>query len=58
MSKQTEPLSMVFCVTSFGRIIGVYSNADDAFQVQMQYTQKGRVAELVPQPIIYPLTAQ
>lgn len=58
MSKTNEALTMVFCVTSFGKIIGVYADANDAFQTQMQWTNKGRVAELVPMQITYPINVQ
>lgn len=58
MSKTNEALTMVFCVTSFGKIVGVYADANDAFQNQMQLTNKGRVAELVPFQITYPLNVQ
>lgn len=52
-----ESLSLVYCVTSFGKIIGTYANFDDAAQITKTTVAKGRLAELVPQPIIYILNA-
>lgn len=57
MSKSIEQIKMVYCVTSYGKIVGVYAVSDDAFQVQMQMINKGRLAELVPMPIVYPLNS-
>ena len=59
-SKQEQPqkIAFVYCVTSFGKIVGVYADPNDAFQIQMQWTNKGRVAEMVPQQIVYPLKSE
>ena len=59
-SKQEQPqqIAIVYCVVSFGKIIGVYANPNDAFQIQMQWTNKGRVAEMVPQQIVYPFKSE
>lgn len=56
MNKTNDKIAVVYCVTCYGRVLGVYASADDAFQVQMASVNKGRVAELVPMPIIYPET--
>lgn len=52
-SENPQQIAMVYCVTSFGKIVAVYADPNDAFQTQMQWTNKGRVAELVPQQIVY-----
>lgn len=56
MSKeQDSKIAIVYCVTSFGKIVGVYASSEDAFVAQMALVNKGRIAELVPSPIIYSL---
>lgn len=55
MSQKIEQIKMVYCVTSYGKVVGVYADSQDAFQIQMSMINKGRLAELVPMPIIYPL---
>lgn len=58
MEKKNENLALAYVVTCFGKVVGVYANADDAFQAQMNLVNKGRIAELVPSPVIYPLKAK
>lgn len=54
MSKTNEQIAIVYCVTCYGKLIGVYASADDAFQIQMTNVNKGRIAEMCPMPVIYP----
>ena len=57
MSKNDQPangLNLVYVVTSYGRIVGVYADSKDAFDVQMLSINKNRLAEMVPCPVIYP----
>lgn len=50
-------LNLVYCVTSYGKIIGTYANFDDAAQITKATVAKGRLSELVPCPIVYSLNS-
>lgn len=56
MNKTIEKIAVVYCVTCYGKLVGVYADSNEAFQVQMNMVNKSRIAELVPMPIIYPET--
>lgn len=44
--------TLVYVVTSYGKVMGVYADPQDAFSAQMVFIQKNRLCELVPSPII------
>lgn len=42
----------VFIVTVYQNIIGVYANAEDAFQVQREYIAKNRPADVLCRAVL------
>lgn len=55
MSKQTEtPLQVVYIVTCYQNIVGVYSSLDDAVVVQKEYIAKNRPADVLARTVFYP----
>ena len=53
MSLQNE-LQCVYVVTCYQNIVGVYASQQDAFQVQKEYIDKNRPADVLCRSIIYP----
>lgn len=39
---------LVYVVTSYGKVMGVFEDARDAFDAQMLAINKGRLSEMVP----------
>lgn len=55
MSKISEtPLQVVYLVTCYQNIVGIYASADDAYQVQKEYISKNRPADVLCRTILYP----
>ena len=55
MSKvENAPLQVVYVVTCYQNIVGVYSSQDDASQCQRDLIQKNRPADVLCRSIIYP----
>lgn len=48
-------LKMVYVVTCFGKVVGVFVQSETAFREQMNLVNKGRIAELIPMVITYDL---
>lgn len=42
---------IVYVVTSYGKVKGVYADSKDAFDAQMLCVNKGQIAELIPCPL-------
>lgn len=59
MSKQNEnaPLQVVYVVTCYQSIVGVYAAQDDACQEQRNLIAKNRPADVLCRGIIYPLNS-
>lgn len=58
MSNQSEkPLQVVFVVTCFQNIVGVFADQQDATIAQNDLIQKNRPADILCRPIVYPLKA-
>lgn len=54
MSKvENAPLQVVFIVTCFQSIIGVYANQEDASQVQRDLILKNRPADVICRSVVY-----
>ena len=58
MSKSNDALpqaqnsaQLVYIVTRYGNIIGVYADMQDAQQVQMTFIQKGQICDLLVQVV-------
>lgn len=48
-------LKMVYIVTCYGKVVGVFAQSETAFHEQMTLVNKGRIAELIPMVITYDL---
>lgn len=57
MDKQPN-LTMVFVVTCYQNIVGVYAKQEDAATAQLDLINKNRPADIVCRPIIYPLDSK
>ena len=56
MSTSVEkPSQVVFIVTCYQNIVGVYSDQKDASMAQCDLIQKNRPADIICRQIIYPL---
>lgn len=44
--------NLVYVVTSYGKVMGVYADPKDAFDAQLLAINKGRLSELIPSPVI------
>lgn len=55
MSKNNEnsPLQVVYIVTCYQNIIGVYASNEDAYQVQREYIAKNRPADVLARSVFY-----
>lgn len=55
MSKSTEtPLQVVYIVTCYQNIVGVYASIDDAILVQKEYIAKNRPADVLARSVLFP----
>lgn len=57
MKEQTEnkPVNLVFIVTCYQNILGVYSSIQDANQAASDLINKGRPADVLSRIVIHPL---
>ena len=53
--EKTNLIQCVYIVVTFGNIVGVYANADDAYQQQKEFVNKNRPADVLCRSIVYPL---
>lgn len=59
MSKKfSEDLKVVFVVTCYQSIVGVYADSQDAYQCQTELINKNRPADVLCRSIVYPLQNQ
>lgn len=58
MSKvENAPLQVVFVVTCYQNIVGIYAAQEDAAQVQRDCIMKNRPADIICRSVIYSLNS-
>lgn len=50
---QSELPQFAYCVVRYGQILAVYTEFDDAAQVEKNYVAKGQVCDVIVKPLIY-----
>lgn len=50
------PLQVVYVVTCYQNVVGIYANQDDAAICQQDFILKNRPADVLCRPIIYSLS--
>ena len=50
-----ENLKVVYIVSVYNSIVGVYANQEDASQAQLENINKNRPADVLCRSVIYPL---
>lgn len=48
------PLEYCYVVVCYQNVVGLYANDDDARQVQRDFINKNRPADVLCRPIVYP----
>lgn len=51
------PLQVVFVVTCYQNILGIYANQEDAAQIQRDFLLKNRPADIVCRSVVYSLNS-